>query len=233
MLAAIIVAAGSSQRLGFDKISATIAGKTVLEHSIHAFASSPSVTQIIVVTRADRVSQVAGTAEKAGKRVSVVAGGAERHDSVRHGMNALSPDVSFVAVHDAARPLITPDQIEAVYMAAREYGAATLVAPVSDTLKRAGQDGFVMESIDRRNVYGMQTPQIFERELLQEAYARVGELGKAVTDEVSAIELIGRSVFLVPADGPNFKITFKTDLDLAEMVLRRRLKSSPDEMGRF
>ncbi len=223
MLAAIIVAAGNSQRLGFDKIAANIAGKTVLEHSIHAFASSPSVTEIIVVTRPDRVKAMAGLVEKSGKKSAAVAGGAERQDSVRHGMNALGADISFVAVHDAARPLITPDEIEAVYMAAREHGAASLVVPVSDTLKRAGQDGFVTESIDRRNVYGMQTPQIFARDLLQEAYARVGELGKAVTDEVSAVELLGRPVFLVPADGPNFKITFKADLDLAEMVLRQRL----------
>ncbi len=223
MLAAIIVAAGSSQRLGFDKIGANIAGKTVLEHSIHAFASSPSVTEIIVVTRPDRVDEVRQTVEKSGKKSAAVAGGVERQDSVRHGMNALGFDISFVAVHDAARPLITPDQIEAVYMAAREHGAASLVAPIPDTLKRAGQDGFVIESIDRRNIYGMQTPQVFARELLQEAYARVDELGKAVTDEVSAVELLGRPVFLVPAEGPNFKITFKTDLDLAELVLRQRL----------
>jgi 2-C-methyl-D-erythritol 4-phosphate cytidylyltransferase len=223
MLAAIIVAAGSSQRLGFDKIAASIAGKTVLEHSIHAFAISPSVTEIIVVTRADHVEEALRKTENIGKRSVVIAGGAERQDSVRRGIEALSGDVTFVAVHDAARPLVTPDQIDAVYMAAREHGAASLVAPVSDTLKRASPEGFVLESIDRRNVYAMQTPQVFARDVLQESYLRLAELGHAVTDEVSAVELLGRAVFLVPADGPNFKITFKADLDLAETVLRRRL----------
>lgn len=222
MLAAIIVAAGSSQRLGFDKIAATIAGKTVLDHSVHAFASSPSVTEIIVVTRADRFEEVQAMVKPMGKKAVVVPGGAERQDSVRHGLEALGSNISFVAVHDAARPLITPEEIEAVYMAARQHGAASLAAPVPDTLKRAGQDGFVSESIDRRNVFGMQTPQVFARDLLEQAYEHVENEQVAVTDEVSAVELMGQRVFLVPADGPNFKITFKRDLELAEVVLRQR-----------
>jgi len=222
MLAAIIVAAGSSQRLGFDKIGATIAGKTVLEHSVHAFASCSSVTEIIVVTRPDRVKEIDATMANIGRKAVTVAGGTERHDSVRAGLEALGAEISFVAVHDAARPLITPEEIDAVYMAAREHGAASLAARVADTLKRGGVDGFVTESIDRHNVYGMQTPQIFARELLQEAYDRVRELGKAVTDEVSAVELLGKRVVLVEASDYNFKVTYPRDLKLADLILRQR-----------
>lgn len=222
MLAAIIVAAGSSQRLGFDKIAATIAGKTVLEHSVHAFASCPSVTEIIVVTRPDRVKEIHATMAKIGRKAVTVPGGAERHDSVRQGLEALGTEILFVAVHDAARPLITPEEIDAVYMAAREHGAASLAAPVADTLKRRGVDGFVTESIDRHNVYGMQTPQIFALELLQEAYDRVHKLGKVVTDEVSAVELLGKRIVLVEASDYNFKVTYPRDLKLAELILKQR-----------
>jgi 2-C-methyl-D-erythritol 4-phosphate cytidylyltransferase len=223
MLAAIIVAAGSSQRIGFDKIAAIIAGKPVLEHSIHAFASAASVNEIIVVARSDRAAELRKMVEPIGRRVIVVAGGVERQDSVRNGMNALGENISFVAVHDAARPLVVPEQIEAVYMAAREYGAASLAAPVADTLKKGDSEGFVVDSIDRSNVYAMQTPQIFARDLLEEAYAGVERARATVTDEVSAVGLVGRQVFLVPTEGPNFKITFKRDLELAEMILRQRL----------
>src|SRR5689334_10097921 len=117
MLAAIIVAAGGSRRVGFDKLTATIAGRTVLEHSLQAFLDSPAVEQIILVVRKESVEAWAkrfGTE----KRVKIVPGGAERQNSVEAGMAALNPAASFVAVHDAARPLITPAQIERVYLAA-------------------------------------------------------------------------------------------------------------------
>ena len=222
MLAAIIVAAGSSRRIGFDKLSAAIAGRTVLEHSLRAFLDSPSVEQIILVVRRDNVDALSKRLAQNEKKVNVVAGGTERQNSVEAGIAALKPAASFVAVHDAARPLITPAQIESVYAAAREHGAASLAEPVADTLKRADAVGFVTESVDRRSVYAMQTPQVFARNLLQEAYAAVGASKTLVTDEVSAVELLGRRVALVQPNDCNFKVTYPRDLELAEMILKAR-----------
>jgi 2-C-methyl-D-erythritol 4-phosphate cytidylyltransferase len=125
-------------------------------------------------------------------------------------------------VHDGARPLITPTQIEQVFEQARTHAAASLAEPVRDTLKRADNDLIVSESIERRGVYAMQTPQIFERKLLEQAYQQVAESGKIVTDEVSAVELLGQKVVLVPNPDVNFKITYECDLQLAEAVLLQR-----------
>jgi 2-C-methyl-D-erythritol 4-phosphate cytidylyltransferase len=129
-----------------------------------------------------------------------------------------------VAVHDGARPLITPTQIERVFEQARLHGAATLAEPISDTLKRADASLSVIGSLDRNQVYAMQTPQIFEREILEQAYREVAAHKEPVTDEVSAVEQIGRKVVLVPSDDFNFKVTYERDLRLAEFVLRERAK---------
>jgi 2-C-methyl-D-erythritol 4-phosphate cytidylyltransferase len=134
----------------------------------------------------------------------------------------LSAATRYVAVHDAARPLITSTQIEKVFEQARNHAAAALAEPVRDTLKRADEDLIVRESIDRRGVYAMQTPQIFERKLLERAYQRVADGGEIVTDEVSAVELLGQKVVLVPTTDVNFKITYERDLELAEAVLLQR-----------
>jgi 2-C-methyl-D-erythritol 4-phosphate cytidylyltransferase len=222
MLIAIIVAAGSSRRMGFDKLFATVAGKPVIAHPIAAFQRANSVSEIIVVAREDRRGEIEEIvrAENFKKVQSIVAGGAHRQDSVSAGLNRLSADAKYVAVHDAARPLITPEQIERVFEACRVHGAATLAEPVNDTLKRADANLLVAASIDRHQLYAMQTPQIFERVLLEEAYRAVAEKKISVTDEVSAVELLGRKVMLVVNEQFNFKITYARDLPLAEFLLR-------------
>lgn len=222
MLTAIIVAAGSSKRLGFDKLMATIAGKPVIRHTIDAFERTKSVTGIVIVTRADRVKEFEGLVLSLDKIETVIPGGEHRHDSVASGLQQLSAATRYVAVHDGARPLITPAQIEQVFEQARIHAAASLAEPVRDTLKRADDDLIVRESIDRRGVYAMQTPQIFERKLLEEAYQHVATSGEVVTDEVSAVELLGRKVILVPNPEVNFKITYQRDLELAEAILLKR-----------
>ena len=226
MLTAIIVAAGSSKRLGFDKLMASIAGKPVIRHAIEAFENTKSVTGIVIVTRADRVKEFEGLVISLNKIEAVIPGGEHRHNSVSAGLKSLSAATRYVAVHDAARPLITPTQIEQVFEQARAHKAAAVVEPVRDTLKRADDDLVVSESIDRRGVYAMQTPQIFERKLLEEAYQRVASSGEIVTDEVSAVELLGRKVVLVPNPDVNFKITYERDLQLAEAVLLHRQKGT-------
>ena len=226
MLTAIIVAAGSSRRFGFDKLTAPIAGKPLIAYTIDSFEQTNSVDEIIIVTRADRIEEFKAITRSAAKVAAIVAGGAHRHNSVEAGLRHLKQDADYVAVHDAARPLITSKAIEQVYAEARKHGAASLAEAVRDTLKRAGNDLVVRESIDRDQVYAMQTPQVFERKLLEQAYAAVAKNGRLVTDEVSAVELLGKKVILVPNDEVNFKITYERDLDLAEAVLVQRRKST-------
>jgi 2-C-methyl-D-erythritol 4-phosphate cytidylyltransferase len=224
MLSAIIVAAGSSQRMGFDKLLALLGDRPVLAHTIDAFERTPSVNEIILVARAERVPEFEElVAQNRFRKVRpVIPGGQHRQDSVNAGMKHLSTESSFVAVHDAGRPLITPEQIEEVFACARKHGAAALAAPVTDTLKRAGDDRVVTGGVARDNLYAMQTPQIFARDLLERAYAAVATKKLSVTDEVSAVELLGERVLLVPNDDWNVKITFPRDLLLAQAAIARR-----------
>jgi len=226
MLTAIIVAAGSSRRMGSDKLFETIAGKPVIAHTIDAFELADCVGEIVVVTRGDRSNEIRKlTRNQSFKKVrAIITGGEHRQDSVRAGLGNLSPDARYVAVHDAARPLVTPEQIKRVFERCEMHGAATLAEPISDTLKRADVDLVVTDSVDRHQLYAMQTPQIFERAWIEEAYRDVYAKKVSVTDEVSAVERLGRKVFLLPNDDFNFKITYPRDLPLAEFVLKQRTR---------
>jgi 2-C-methyl-D-erythritol 4-phosphate cytidylyltransferase len=224
MLSAIIVAAGSSQRMGFDKLFALLNDKPVVAHTLSAFESADCVDEIIVVGRSDRVTELKELVRQSGFRkvVQVIAGGEQRQDSVRRGLDLVGAGVKYVAVHDAARPLITAEQIARVLSAAREHGAAALVEPVTDTLKRADEKGLVTGGVPRDGLFAMQTPQIFERELIRAAYKTVAEKNLTVTDEVSAVEYHGGKVVLVPNDDWNVKITYPRDLLLAQSAISRR-----------
>jgi 2-C-methyl-D-erythritol 4-phosphate cytidylyltransferase len=223
MLSAIIVAAGSSERMGFDKLFALVSGKPIIAHTIAAFERTDCVDEIILVGRADSLGELQKIIGQPTKVKQVIEGGAARSDSVRAGLNHLSPKSDFVAVHDAARPMITPEKITRVFEVCQTSGgAASLAEPINDTLKRADVDLVVKESVDRSGIYGMQTPQVFARKLLEEAYQLVARKKISVTDEVSAVELLGRKVVLVPNHDFNFKITYPRDLPLAEFVLKQR-----------
>jgi 2-C-methyl-D-erythritol 4-phosphate cytidylyltransferase len=222
-LVAVIVAAGSSQRAGFDKLFASLAGKPVVAHSISAFESTGSVEAIIVVTRAERLGDYEELQRTYGFRkvTAVVAGGARRQDSVLRGLQHLPDKCNFVAVHDAARPLVRPELIERIYQCAKDNGGAASGAPVIDTLKRANEVRVVVGGVDRANLFAVETPQIFRREILEEAYRVVTGSDLEVTDEISAVEKIRGEIVLVPNEEPNFKITYPADLARAEAVLRR------------
>ena len=237
MLSAIIVAAGSSRRTGFDKLFAKIAGAPVIAHTIRAFERAPSVNEIIVVAREDRHGEIKKIVrEETLKKVRpIIRGGEHRQDSVRAGLGSVNPDAKYVAVHDAARPLITPERIERVFEQCRAHRGAASAEPINDTLKRADVDSFrsrsgqvlvVTGSVDRHQLYAMQTPQIFERALIEEAYRTVYAKNISVTDEVSAAEWLGCNVVLVLNDDFNFKITYPRDLPLAEFVLKQRMQSA-------
>ncbi|PYJ21445.1 MAG: 2-C-methyl-D-erythritol 4-phosphate cytidylyltransferase [Verrucomicrobia bacterium] len=228
MLSAIIVAAGDSRRMGFDKLFATVAGELVIAHAIRAFDRASSVDEIIVVAREERHDEIRKIARDAGfeKVDSILAGGERRQDSVRAGLHHIHRDAKYVAVHDAARPLTTPEQIERVFRQSEIHGAAVLAEPVNDTLKRADADLLINAPVDRHQLYAMQTPQIFQRQLIEEAYRAVYAENISVTDEVSAVERLGRKVVLVVNDDFNFKITYPRDLQIAEFVIQQRADRS-------
>jgi 2-C-methyl-D-erythritol 4-phosphate cytidylyltransferase len=213
--------------MGFDKLFATIAGRPVIAHTIHAFERADCVGEIIVVARKDRLDETKAIVrdENFKKVRSIVSGGKHRQDSVRAGLDHLEADAKYVAVHDAARPLIIAEQIECVFAQSRMHAAASLAEPISDTLKYADAEFFVTGSVDRHQLYAMQTPQVFERRLIEDAYRAVYAENASVTDEVSAVERLGRRIILVPNKDLNFKITYPRDLALAEFVLSQRIQA--------
>ena len=227
MLSAVIVAGGSSQRMGFDKLFAVIAGEPVIAHSIRAFERATAVSEILVVAREQRQDEIRKISSRAGfKKIrAIVLGGERRQDSVRAGLDRIDRDAKYVAVHDAARPLITPEQIERAFEQCRVHGSAALAQPVNDTFKRADADLLVVSSVDRHHLYAMQTPQIFERELIVDAYRGVYVENASITDEVSAVEQLGHKIALVLNDDFNFKITYPHDLPVADFILRKRAKN--------
>jgi 2-C-methyl-D-erythritol 4-phosphate cytidylyltransferase len=212
--------------MGFDKLFAVIAGDPVIAHPIRAFERATSVGEIVVVGREERHDEIRKISRDRGfkKVLSIVPGGERRQDSVRAGLDRINHDTKYVAVHDAARPLITPEQIERAFAQCRVHGAAALAQPVNDTLKRADADLLVVGSVDRHQLYAMQTPQIFERKLLEDAYRAVYAENIFVTDEVSAVERLGYKVALVLDDDFNLKITYPRDLPVADFIIRNRAK---------
>lgn len=216
MLSAIVVAAGSSRRMGFDKLMAPLAGAPVLEHSINAFVLSDAVNEVIVVCPEQRFTKL--KIIQNGTLIKRVDGGENRHNSVSNGLDALDSTCTWVAVHDGARPLISQQQIHATLESAQLHKAATSAKRITDTVKRSDSEQCIKESVDRENLWAMETPQIFSKDLLLQAYHEVEEAQDLVTDEVSALELIGVHTYLVPNSTPNLKITFPEDLALAELL---------------
>ena len=224
----MIVAGGASRRMGFDKLTADLGGKPVLAWSIGAFNECPAVDAIILVCAANMRVHFEEIARAAApdKLRAVVEGGAHRHLSVAEGLDRVPPESSMIAVHDAARPLVSLDLIERCLETARNTGAAACAQPVTDTLKRINDEGLVVEAVDRAHLWAVQTPQIFRAELLCHAYAQVMAAGTFVTDETSAVQAAGAPVALVETHGWNGKITFPEDLELARTIVRGRSDNS-------
>lgn len=223
MTTAIIVAAGTGTRMGFDKLLASLGGSPVILHTLRAFQNCPDIDEIVVVASEERAEVVQRLADddSYSKLKAFVPGGAERHFSVWAGLQAVSAGCDLVAVHDGARPLIHVPQISRCVGRARETGAAASARPVSETLKRADAAGQVVGGVDRAGLWIMETPQVFSLPVLREAYESVLREGALVTDEVSALEKIGHPVWLVENETPNPKITWPADLVLAERLLKR------------
>ncbi len=214
---AIIVAAGSSRRMGFDKLAALLHGVPVLRRTLEAFLKTDCIDAIVLVCPEDRWGMFAG--ETFSKPVIRVEGGKDRQDSVARGLAALPPDCIRAAVHDGARPLIHPDDIARCVAEAAVHDAASLARRVTETLKRSDGDGFSCSALSRENLWFMETPQVFSLELLREAYRKVAAGGITITDEVSALEALGIPVKFVESAHPNLKVTTPADLPLAEALL--------------
>ena len=213
--------------MGFDKLFAPLAGKPVLWHSLKAFSDCKDVDEILIVTKDDGMDEVEGlvAAQKMKKVTKVISGGAERHISVWNGLQAVNSRGSeYVAIHDGARPLTTPKLIKACLDLAEIHGAACCASQIPDTVKRASVEQMVTESVERTGLWAMQTPQIFSSGLILQAYAALMAKHEMVTDEVSAVQKLGKKIALLKNDDWNFKITFPHDLELAEHVLALRAK---------
>ena len=208
---AIIVAAGVSRRMGFDKLSYCLSdGRTVLETSCALFAAHPAVDELVLVAGGNR-PQCEAIAAACPKPCTVVQGGATRADSVHNGLAAAKGQL--VAIHDAARPFASEEVITQVLQAAAKTGAAAPAVPVKDTIKVADKDGKVVTTPDRATLYAVQTPQCFDRALYLQALEAVsGEKASLVTDDCSLFELAGLPVTLTAGDYANLKITTKEDL---------------------
>ncbi len=204
--------------MGFDKLSAPLAGTPVLVRTLKAFLAAGSIDEIIVVCPEDRW-QLFDSADFS-KPVRRVDGGKDRQDSVAKGLAAISSETGLVAVQDGARPLILPKDIDRCVEAADVFGAAALARRVTETLKRADAEDFSTESLSRENLWFMETPQIFQIPRLRAAYAEVIDRQLVVTDEVSALQSIGVPVKFVESTEPNLKITTPADLALAEALLK-------------
>ncbi len=222
MTTAIIVAAGSSKRMGFDKLTAPLLGKPVLRWTIEAFVACEAVQEIIIVAGDALRPLVQSWIDEGSfhKPVMLINGGAERHFSVSEGLKKLAPDTDIVAVHDGARPIITPEQIARCIAKADECGAVACARPVTETLKRVDSHHLITGNVERTGAWIMETPQVFDRALLCEAYEAVLRDGLTVTDEVSAVQHIGAIVAVIDNPSPNPKVTHPADLALAERLLR-------------
>ena len=224
MTAAIILAAGRGVRMGAkeDKAFLGLGRRPLVAYSLAAFEACADVGAVILVVRGDREASAREACRALGvsKLAAVVTGGGLRQDSVRAGLAALPPGAEIVAVHDAARPLVTPELISATIRSARETGSGVAAAKVVDTLKLAGPGNVAESTVDRDGLWAVATPQTFRAELLRRAYDAVAAAGAVVTDDAGALEFIGEKARLVEWRKPNLKVTVPEDLAVAEALLR-------------
>ena len=222
MVVALFPAAGSGRRMGagMNKVLMPLAGASVLVHTLRKFSSVSAVDFLIVIVAEKEVNEVERllSAEKNLKPYKIVVGGAERQYSVENGLKSLPDGADIILVHDAARPLVSVKTIENVIRAAREKGAAIAAVPEKNTVKVV-KDGVIINTPNRENLYAALTPQGFRRDILIDAYKKAREDNFLGTDDASLAERAGVSVYIVPDDDMNIKITTPNDLKTAETYL--------------
>ena len=223
MTTAIIVAAGKSTRMGntVDKAFLSLGSKPVIAYALMAFEACQDIDEIVIVVRKAQLVAAKGVAQMFGCRkvVAIVAGGASRQASVANGLAACNPDTRIVCVHDGARPCVTDGLIVETIQSARRTGTGIAATKITDTVKQVDRGQVVSETIDRKKIWTVQTPQTFKFDLLQRAMQNADEAGERFTDEASAVEYLGERVHLVPSTFPNIKITHAEDIKVASLLL--------------
>ena len=216
---AVIVAAGSASRMGgIDKVMAPLGGEPMIVRTVRQFQNCDAIQEIVVVTRADLIVPIMDLCHDFDKVKAVVVGGDTRAASVAMGMNTLSSKCKLVAVQDGARPFADWQLIDRVVRAANTYGAAAPAIPVKDTIKVV-QGGIVKETPERSTLKAVQTPQVFDFDLLRGALKQAKLDKLEITDDCSAVEHMGMSVKIVEGDEKNIKITTPMDLKIAGLIL--------------
>lgn len=219
---AVIVAAGSASRMGgIDKVMAPLGGEPMIRRTVRAFQNCEAIREIVVVTRQDLLVTVMGLCDEYDKVKAVVVGGSNRQESVHLGLNALSDKVKLAAIHDGARPLVSYGVIDRTVRAANTYGAAAPAIPVKDTVKVV-KGGVVTATPDRSSLRAVQTPQVFDFDLIRGALKKAAQDGAELTDDCSAVERLEMSVKIVEGEERNLKITTPMDLKIAEMLLEEK-----------
>ena len=226
---AIIPAAGSGSRMNqtISKQYLSLGGKPLLVHTLEVLESSPLIDALLVVVPGSDVDAVRGqilAPWNLKKVAAILAGGKERQDSVRAGIEALDGQTDLVVIHDAVRPFIRKELVESCIEAARQEGAATAGVPVKDTVKEVGPGGRVLKTCDRSVLWLTQTTQVFRRDILEEAHRAAVRDGCRATDDTALVERLGLPVRMVPGDYGNIKITTPEDLVIAEALLGLRAK---------
>ena len=216
---AVIVAAGTASRMGgIDKVMAKLKGEPMIVHTVRAFDGCDAIREIVIVTRPDLIQEIQSLCAGFPKVKAVVAGGSSRPVSVENGLAALSKKVELAAIQDGARPLITWQVIDRAVRAANSYGAAAPAIPVKDTIKVVS-GGLVAATPDRSRLQAVQTPQVFDCDLLRGALNKAKEEGAEITDDCSAVERMGLTVKIVEGDERNIKVTTPMDLKIAELLM--------------
>ena len=218
---AVVVAAGSSRRMdGVDKLTAELGDSPLLLWSLRAMDACERITGVVLVVQAERIDEFAALTSGLLKLRQIVAGGASRTESVSAGLAALPASVQLAAIHDAARPLVTPELIERTVRAAAKDGAAAPGLPVKDTIHRVNGD-VTVEAMPRAELTAIQTPQCFDRDLLVGALHQAARDGAELTDECAALQRLGMRVRVVQGEERNFKVTTPLDLELARLIVRQ------------
>ena len=216
---AVIVAAGTASRMGgIDKVMAPLGGEPMIKRTVRTFQECDAIKEIVIVTREDLLEHISSMCGEFSKVTAVVVGGKDRPESVTNGLNALSKKVKLAAIQDGARPLVTWQVIDRTVRAANTYGAAAPGIPVKDTVKTV-QGGVVMDTPDRAKLQAIQTPQVFDFDLLRGALKKAAQEKAPITDDCSAVERMGFKVKIVEGDERNIKITTPLDLKIAEVFL--------------
>ncbi len=205
---------------GIDKTFAHILGKPLILHTLSVFLNCPDIRRVVLVLPESNIEKARALLKELNnsEKLTLCAGGERRQDSATRGLDALGP-CDWVAVHDGARPCISPDILQNVLSDARLHGSAVVAVPVTDTLKRADSDAFISATVPREGLWAVQTPQVFPFSVLQRAYQEVRE---NVTDDASMVEQLGIKIKLTPGFTTNLKVTSPEDLKLAEIILKSR-----------